>query len=87
MILFVPLSRSANHEQRHNQPQQEQQAIAAVVIERGGGERTAAIEVPEPGIFETQTQMLKEQAEIIKEINRLRGKLADLWLNPTHQID
>lgn len=55
--------------------------------ERGGGERTAAIEVPEPGFFESQTQLIKEQAEIVSEINKLRGKLASLWLNPSHRID
>ena len=55
--------------------------------ERGGGERTAAIEVPEPGFFESQTQLIKEQAEIVTEINKLRGKLAGLWLNPSHRID
>jgi len=55
--------------------------------ERGDGERTAAIEVPEPNFVETNTQLFKEQAEIYAEINRLRGKLATLWLNPSHQID
>lgn len=55
--------------------------------ERDGGERTAAIEVPEPGFFESQTQLIKEQAEIVNEINKLRGKLATLWLNPSHRID
>ena len=55
--------------------------------ERGDGERTAAIEVPEPNLVEVSTQLFKEQDEIVKEINRLRGKLASLWLNPSHQID
>lgn len=55
--------------------------------ERGGGERTAVIEVPEPGFFESQTQLLKEQAEIVSEINKLRGKLATLWLDPSHRIN
>ena len=55
--------------------------------ERGDGERTAAIEVPEPSLVENSTQLFKEQAEIISEITRLRGKLATLWLNPTHHID
>ena len=55
--------------------------------ERGDGERTAAIEVPEPNIVEVSTQLFKEQEEIVREINRLRGKLASLWLNPSHQID
>jgi GNAT superfamily N-acetyltransferase len=55
--------------------------------ERGDGERTAAIEVPEPNFVETNTQLFKEQAEIVAEIARLRGKLAGLWLNPSHHID
>lgn len=55
--------------------------------ERGDGERTAAIEVPEPNLVEVSTQLFKEQDEIVKEINRLRGKLASLWMNPTHHID
>lgn len=55
--------------------------------QRGDGERTAAIEVPEPSFFENNTQLFKEQAEIVAEINRLRGKLANLWLNSSHQID
>lgn len=55
--------------------------------ERGDGERTAAIEVPEPNIVEVSTQLFKEQDEIVTEINRLRGKLASLWLNPNHRID
>jgi hypothetical protein len=55
--------------------------------ERGDGERTAAIEVPEPNLVEVSTQLFKEQDEIVREINRLRGKLASLWLNPSHHID
>lgn len=54
--------------------------------ERGYGERTAAIQVPEPNFFENQTQLMKEQAEIVNEINRLRGKLTTLWLSPSHKI-
>lgn len=55
--------------------------------ERNRGERTAAIEVPEPGFFEAQKQLLKEQAEIVSEINKLRGKLAGLWLSPSNRIN
>ena len=55
--------------------------------ERGNGERTAAIEVPEPSFVESNQQLFKEQAEIMAEIARLRGKLATLWLNPSHHID
>ena len=53
---------------------------------RGNGERTALIEVPSPNLFESNTQLLKEQGEIVSEINKLRGKLAKLWIDPTHQI-
>lgn len=49
--------------------------------ERGGGERTAAIEVPEPNIFEINTQLFKEQTEIINQITELRGKLMSLWFD------
>lgn len=55
--------------------------------QRGDGERTAAIEVPEPNFVESNTQLFKEQAEIIAEIARLRAKLASLWLSTSHQID
>jgi RimJ/RimL family protein N-acetyltransferase len=55
--------------------------------ERGDGERTAAIAVPGPNFVEANTQLFKEQAEIVAEINRLRTKLASLWLSPSHQID
>lgn len=55
--------------------------------ERGDGERTATIEVPEPNFVEANTQLFKEQAEIIAEIARLRAKLASLWLSTSHQID
>jgi GNAT superfamily N-acetyltransferase len=55
--------------------------------DKGDGERTAAIEVPEPNFVEANTQLFKEQAEIVAEIARLRAKLASLWLSPSHQID
>ena len=50
--------------------------------ERGHGERTAAIEVPLPNLFEVNSQLMKEQSEIIQEISTLRGKLINLWFNP-----
>ena len=50
--------------------------------ERGQGERTAAIEVPEPTIFETNSQLFKQQSDIIKEISQLQAQLANLWLSP-----
>ena len=49
--------------------------------ERGHGERTAAIEVPEPNAAEFTSQLFKEQADIIQEITQLRGKLISLWFN------
>lgn len=55
--------------------------------ERGDGERTATIEVPEPNFVEANTQLFKEQAEIVAEIARLRAKLASLWLSTSHHID
>lgn len=54
--------------------------------ERGYGERTAAIQVPEPTIFEANTQLLKEQAEILADIATLRIKLANLYFSQSHQI-
>jgi RimJ/RimL family protein N-acetyltransferase len=51
---------------------------------RGDGERTSAIEVPEPTIFETNAHIFREQAEIIADITQLRTRLADLW-NPFAQ--
>jgi RimJ/RimL family protein N-acetyltransferase len=50
-------------------------------IYRGDGERTSAIEVPEPTLFETNAHNLKEGAEIVAEIATLRQRLANLW-NP-----
>jgi len=47
--------------------------------ERGYGERTAAIEVPEPTFFETNSQLWKEQSEIMHEFGRLRKRLTNLW--------
>ncbi len=60
---------------------------ALATRERGYGERTAAIEVPEPTLFENNAQLFKEQAEIMAEIAELRMRLANLWLSPTHQIN
>ena len=50
--------------------------------ERGHGERTAAMEVPLPNLIEINTQLLKEQSDIIQEISELRGKLIELWFKP-----
>jgi GNAT superfamily N-acetyltransferase len=50
--------------------------------ERGYGERTAAIEVPEPTFLETNNSMMKEQSEILQDMAKLRMKLANLWMVP-----
>lgn len=47
--------------------------------ERGAGERTAALEVPEPTFVELNTQRWKEQNEILKEMGKLRKRLTSLW--------
>jgi GNAT superfamily N-acetyltransferase len=49
---------------------------------RGDGERTATIEIPNPTIFEANTQMLKEQKEIFDEFGKLRNRLTKLWATP-----
>ena len=49
--------------------------------ERSHGERTAAIEVPSPNLLEVNTQLWKEQSEIVNQITELRGKLISLWFN------
>lgn len=48
----------------------------------GGGERMASIEVPEPTIFEANTQRFKEQKEIFDEFGKLRNRLTKLWATP-----
>lgn len=49
---------------------------------RGDGERTAAIEVPEPSFLEANTQLWKEQREIFNEFGKLRNRLTQLWALP-----
>ena len=48
--------------------------------ERSIGDRTDAIEVPDPTILEAASQRLKEQNEIIKEIKKLQIRLTNLWI-------
>ena len=50
--------------------------------ERGAGERTAALEVPQPTLLESNTQLWKEQSEILKEMGKLRSRLTQLWTTP-----
>lgn len=47
--------------------------------QRGAGERTAALEVPKPTFSESNSQRLKEQNEILKEMGKLRKRLTNLW--------
>lgn len=49
---------------------------------RGDGERTASIEVPNPTILESNTQLFKEQKEIFDEFGKLRNRLTKLWSTP-----
>jgi GNAT superfamily N-acetyltransferase len=50
--------------------------------ERFPGEQTASIELPEPTIFETNTQLWREQSEIFAEFTKLRNRLMELWTMP-----
>lgn len=49
---------------------------------RGDGERTAAIQVPQPTLIETGDQLLKEQAQVLEDMGRLQAKLGQLWVRP-----
>lgn len=49
--------------------------------ERNNGERTAAIEVPDPTFFEVTNQKFKEQQEIMSEIRKLQKRLTKVWLS------
>jgi GNAT superfamily N-acetyltransferase len=48
---------------------------------RGDGERTAALQVPEANVFESNNQLWKEHNEIMTEFARLRKRYNDLWAN------
>lgn len=50
--------------------------------ERGGGERTASIEIPQPTFLEANSQLWKEQKEIFNEFGKLRNRLTQLWATP-----
>ena len=50
--------------------------------ERGAGERTASLEVPGPTFVEANSQLWKEQTEILKEMGKLRNRLTQLWTTP-----
>lgn len=51
--------------------------------ERGYGERVAAIELPDPSIFETQAQIFKEYAKLAEEMTELRLRLVGLMFGNT----
>ena len=48
---------------------------------KGDGERTAALEVPEANVFESNAQLWKEHNEIMNEFARLRKRYNELWAN------
>lgn len=50
--------------------------------ERGGGERTASVELSPPNAFELNSQLWKEHNEILSEYGKLRNRLTALWANP-----
>lgn len=50
--------------------------------ERGKGERTASIEIPEATFIEANKQLWKEQKEIFNEFGKLRNRLTRLWAIP-----
>lgn len=47
--------------------------------EKGYGERTAAITVPEANVFEANAQLWKEHNEIMNEFAKLRKRYNELW--------
>jgi len=49
--------------------------------DRSPGERTAAIEVPAPNLFEVNTHLWKEHSEIMHEYSELRKRLTNLWFS------
>ena len=50
--------------------------------EHESGERTATLEVPEPTFIEANSQLWKEQKEILNEMSKLRKRLSNLWATP-----
>ena len=47
--------------------------------EKGQGERTAAIKIPDANVFETNQQLWKEHNEIMNDFAKLRKRYKDLW--------
>ena len=56
-------------------------------IERGYGERTAAVEIPEPTFVESNNQLIKEQLAVLADIAELRTKMFNLWMHPNKTLD
>lgn len=52
--------------------------------ERSFGERTAAIDLPEPNWNEINNQLWKEYQSLIEEYTNIRKKIMNLWIK-THQ--
>ena len=50
---------------------------------RGAGERTAALEIPEPSFFEANKQLWKEHSAILNDYAELRRRLTELWFGKT----
>jgi len=46
---------------------------------KGDGERTAALEVPNANVFESNAQLWKEHNEIMAEFAKLRKRYNELW--------
>lgn len=49
-------------------------------IDFSQGEKTAALTVPDPDLYEIGTQKLKEQALLVKQIGVLQKRLTNLWI-------
>lgn len=54
--------------------------------ERGGGERTAALQIPEPSFFEKNAKWFKEYSELVDEMSELRLRMLNhtLGITPHH---
>lgn len=53
-----------------------------VTQSRGGGERTALLEVPNPSLLETSEQIFKESTEIFIDFLKLQKRVKYFWILP-----
>lgn len=53
---------------------------------RDSGEWTSSITLPKPTIFETNSQLWREQTEILREFNVLKNRMMNLWSSTIHQV-